>query len=44
MELVSLTQALQPVDKSGGRRAFAPRGYTSLLPGEVPEWPNGAPC
>jgi hypothetical protein len=20
------------------------RGYTSRLPGEVPEWPNGAPC
>ena len=20
------------------------RGYTHFLPGEVPEWPNGAPC
>jgi hypothetical protein len=29
----------------GGRSLVAQwRGYTHFLPGEVPEWPNGAPC
>ena len=37
--------ALQVLGLPRARSLVAPwRGYTHFLPGEVPEWPNGAPC